>query len=145
MKSTSYVVLDHPPSLSGLPGVPQDRDTHARIKSKPSLQPPTSAPLRVRLEQLKLATKQNAKVKPPSQSELIVARLKAWVETMSPLEQRRPFTTEEVERLAGLAGKQGGRPACHHIAAALRAVGFKPCRDWTVAGRNKRYWKLLEN
>ena len=32
------------------------------------------------------------------------------------------------------------RAAHHHIAQALRTLGFQPCRDWTVAGRNKRYW-----
>lgn len=108
----------------------------------------TYTPLIQRLSALKTqahATTQNSPQRNSAVVNPMVQRITAWLETMSPLEQRRPFTTEEVERLAGLAGKQGGRPACHHIAAALRAVGFKPCRDWTVAGRNKRYWKLLEN
>lgn len=52
---------------------------------------------------------------------------------MTPDQRSRRFSTEEVERLAGLVGKHGGRAAHHHIALALRSAGFSPCRDWTVA------------
>jgi hypothetical protein len=61
---------------------------------------------------------------------------------MTPEQLSRRFKTEEIERLAGLVGKHGGHPAHHHIAQVLRAVGFVSCRDWTVAGRNRRYWKF---
>ena len=59
---------------------------------------------------------------------------------MTPEQRNRRFTLEEIERLAGLVGKFGGRAAHHHIALSLWAIGFSPCRDWTSAGRNKRYW-----
>jgi hypothetical protein len=61
---------------------------------------------------------------------------------MAPEQRTRRFSVDEVERLASLVGKNGGRPAHHHIAQALRAMGFQPCRDWTIAGRNKRFWKF---
>jgi hypothetical protein len=61
---------------------------------------------------------------------------------MAPEQRTRRFSVDEVERLASLVGKHGGRAAHHHIAQALRAMGFQPCRDWTIAGRNKRFWKF---
>jgi hypothetical protein len=72
------------------------------------------------------------------------AKVQAWVDTMTPTQRSRRFTTNEVEQLAGLSGKQGGPAAHHRIAQALRACGFQPRRDWTRAGRNTRFWKLEE-
>lgn len=69
-------------------------------------------------------------------------QIAAWCASMSPEERKRRFSLAEVEKLAGLVGKHGGHAAHHYIAQALRAVGFQPCRDWTNAGRNKRFWKL---
>jgi hypothetical protein len=70
------------------------------------------------------------------------AKVQAWVDTMTPTQRGRRFTTSEVEQLAGLTGKHGGAAAHHRIAQALRACGFQPRRDWTRAGRNTRFWKL---
>lgn len=143
MKSTSYVDFSHPPSLSGLACVPQDRDTTITAKSKASVQPPTSArsPLRAHLEQLRAAAQKTMRKLPANQANLMGERIWLWVNSMSPEQRTRRFSVDEVERLAGLVGKHGGRAAHHHIAHALRAVGFQPCRDWTIAGRNKRFWK----
>lgn len=108
------------------------------------MQPPTytHAPLRARLEQLRHAAQRGTYTRPPSQTDRLRSQIKLWCESMTQEQRSRRFTTEEIERLAGLLGKHGGRAAHHHIALALRSAGFSPCRDWTVAGRNRRYWKL---
>lgn len=143
MKSISCVEFFQPPSLSGLTCVPQDRDTTFNNKSRASVQPPTSArsPLRAHLEQLRAAAQKTMHTLPANQVNLMGERIWSWVNSMSPEQRTRRFSVDEIERLAGLVGKHGGRAAHHHIAHALRAVGFQPCRDWTIAGRNKRFWK----
>ena len=144
MKSTTYVEFSHPPSLSGLAGVPQNKGTPASSTSKTSMPPPTytHAPLRKKLESLKQSTLHNTQTQRTSHQDRLRIQIKAWSESMTPEQRTRHFTTVEVERLAGLVGKHGGRAAHHHVAMALWAVGFKHCRDWTVAGRNRRYWKF---
>jgi hypothetical protein len=144
MKSISYVEFFHPPSLSGLTRVPQDRDTTITYKSKTSVQPPTSthSPLRAHLEQLRHAAQKPIHTLPQNRAILMSDRIRSWVYSMSPEQRTRRFSVDEVERLTGLVGKHGGRVAHHHIAHALRAAGFQPCRDWTTAGRNKRFWKF---
>jgi hypothetical protein len=105
--------------------------------------PPTfnSVPLRTQLAQLKQAASETSRVEHQSHPAKLRDQIKAWSESMTPEQRNRRFTIEEVERLAGLVGKFGGRAAHHHIAQSLRNIGFSPCRDWTVSGRNKRYWK----
>lgn len=106
------------------------------------MQPPTSnsVPLRIQLAQLKQASVEAVRVKHQSHRDKLREQIKAWSESMTPEQRKRRFTIEEIERLAGLMGKFGGRAAHHHIAQSLRNIGFAPCRDWTLSGRNKRYW-----
>lgn len=110
------------------------------------MQPPTcnSVPLRIQLAQLKLASVEAVRVKHQSHRDKLRDQIKAWLASMSPEQRKRRFTIEEIERLAGLTGKTGGRTAHHHIAQSLRAIEFVPRRDWTVAGRNRRYWIWIE-
>jgi hypothetical protein len=142
MKSTSYVEFCSPPSLSGPMGVPKDRFTTVAVTSKKTLPPPTSGPLplRVHLEQLRRCSERFIHTKPLQHKDRLREQIKTWAESMTPDQLTRRFSTEEIERLAGLVGKHGGRAAHHHMAEALRAIGFTSCRDWTVAGRNRRYW-----
>jgi len=144
MKSATYVEFYSPPSLSGPIGVPKDRDTTVAVKSKKILPPPTSGhvPLRVQLEQLRRNTERGIHTKQVRHADRLREQMKTWAESMTPDQLTRRFSTEEIERLAGLVGKHGGRAAHHHMAQALRAIGFISCRDWTVAGRNKRFWKF---
>ncbi len=144
MKSTTCMEFYSPPSLSGHMSVPKDRDTTIAVTSKKTLPPPTSgpAPLRVQLEQLRRSSERFIHTKPLRHTDSLRDQIKAWADSMSPEQRTRRFTTEEIERLAGLVGKHGGRVANHHMAQALRAIGFISCRDWTVAGRNKRFWKF---
>lgn len=106
----------------------------------------TYTPLRQRLLLLKAQVQTTIQYTPrqcySGRVNPLVEKIAFWLETMAPEQKRRSFTTEEVECLAGLKGKNGGRAAHHHIAQALRVVGFQPCRDWTVAGRNKRFWRF---
>ena len=108
------------------------------------MQPPTfnSVPLRIQLGQLKqaAAVAASVRVKHQSHADKLRDQIKTWSESMTPEQRKRRFTIEEIERLAGLVGKHSGRAAHHHIAQALRVLGFQPCRDWSAAGRNKRYW-----
>ena len=106
------------------------------------MQPPTCVyvPLRVQLERLRKTAQHDLHTKPARHSERLREQIKAWSESMTPEQRKRRFTIEEIERLAGLMGKFGGRAAHHHIAQSLRAIEFAPRRDWTAAGRNKRYW-----
>ena len=106
------------------------------------MQPPTckTLPLRIQLAQLKQASAEAIRVNHQSQTDRLSNQIKTWSESMTPEQRKRRFTMEEIERLAGLVGKLGRGAAYHHIAQSLRAIGFSPCRDWTAAGRNKRYW-----
>jgi len=107
------------------------------------MQPPTyiGIPLRMRLEQLRNTAQKNRQSMPSINSNQLVDRISLWINSMAPEQRKRRFSIDEVERLAGLVGKSGGSAAHHQIAQALRALGFQPCRDWTNAGRNKRFWK----
>lgn len=142
MKSTTYMEFYSPPSLSGPMGAPKDRDTTVVVTSKKTLPPPTSGPLplRMQLEQLRRCSERFIHTKPLRHTDRLREQIKTWADSMTPDQLTRRFSTEEIERLAGLVGKHGGRAANHHMAQALRAVGFTSCRDWTVAGRNRRYW-----
>ena len=142
MKSTTYMEFYSPPSLSGPIGVPKDRFTTVAAPSKKTLPPPTSGPvpLRVQLEQLRRCSERFIHANPLRHTDRLREQIKTWADSMTPEQLTRRFSTQEIERLAGLVGKHGGRAASHQMAQALRAVGFSSCRDWTVAGRNRRYW-----
>ena len=109
-------------------------------KMKQPMQPPTYThpPLRqklIQLQQMNVQTKITQR-----KSNQLSEKIMAWLDAMTPEQRVRRFTTFEVECLAGLKGKNGLNVAHHHIGLALRNCGFRPKRDWTVAGRNKRYW-----
>lgn len=120
----------------------------------PSMQPPTKiiamttyTPLRQQLESLKSQVRAAMPTHRPPLRDADILRdlelkLKVWKSIMTPQEQRRGFTTAEVIVLAQLRGKHRPLPGDRLVGLALRAVGFVPCRDWTVAGRNRRYWKF---
>jgi hypothetical protein len=113
-----------------------------------SLQPPTQiavrAPLREHLERLRAEADDALRSRPLNHDQVIHTRIMAWVGCMSPEQRNRRFTLIEVERLAGLVGKRGGNAAHHEVARALRSIGFVTGRDWSSAGRNRRFWKLAD-
>ncbi len=62
-----------------------------------------------------------------------------WFEKEPPaLRQRKYSMTEFVIRFAG---RFRPKPAARLLAEALRELGWTEHRDWTRAGRNRRYWQ----
>lgn len=70
-----------------------------------------------------------------------VERIQKWMNALPPLQQCRQFTINEVIALATLPGHFRPNASLRYTGEALRRCGFKQKRDWTAAGRNKRYWK----
>lgn len=61
-----------------------------------------------------------------------------WYEQEAPaLRERKYSMTEFVMRFTG---RFRPKPATRLIAQALRELGWTEHRDWTRAGRNRRYW-----
>lgn len=117
------------------------------------MQPPTEMdimnrlqPLRTQLETLKSLSQREVQIYKPTRrhSDILVElekNLKNWLDSMNWQEKCRCFTTVEIIALAQLRGKNGPRPGDRLVGQALRIVGFAPKRDWTIAGRNRRFWK----
>ncbi len=112
------------------------------------MQPPQSeatmstyTPIRDQLAQLKaFAESQPKGAEPRFGADRLVHEINAWLKTMSQHQQSRKFTIDEVVTLAQLTGTYQASPAKREVAQALRALGFQSCRDWSVTGRNRRYW-----
>jgi hypothetical protein len=64
--------------------------------------------------------------------------IREWFEAMPPASRQRRFTLEEI--CIRFKGMYKDRPAFRVIAAAMRRLGWTEGRDWTNAGRNRRYW-----
>ena len=72
-----------------------------------------------------------------------VERIQTWVSRLPPVQRCRQFTIAEVIALATLPGHFRPNASLRYTGEALRRCGFKQKRDWTAAGRNKRYWQFL--
>jgi hypothetical protein len=72
-----------------------------------------------------------------------VAQIISWTQRLTPAQLGRSFSLEEVMALAGLKGRYREHASLRYTGEALRRCGFKQQRDWTVSGRNKRYWKFV--
>jgi hypothetical protein len=72
-----------------------------------------------------------------------VGLIQTWVGRLPPVQLQRQFTIAEVIALATLPGHFRPTASLRHTGEALRRCGFKQKRDWTAAGRNKRYWQFL--
>jgi hypothetical protein len=71
-----------------------------------------------------------------------VRQITKWTQRLTPAQLGRCFSMEEVMALAGLKGRYREHASVRYTGEALRRCGFKQKRDWTAAGRNKRYWKF---
>ncbi len=69
-----------------------------------------------------------------------VTEITRWTQRLTPAQLGRCFSMEEVIALAGLKGRYRDCASVRYTGEALRRSGFKQKRDWTAAGRNKRYW-----
>lgn len=70
-------------------------------------------------------------------------RIRAWVGRLPPVQRCRAFTISEVIALVPLPGHFRPNASLRYTGEALQRCGFKQKRDWTVAGRNRRYWYLV--
>lgn len=66
--------------------------------------------------------------------------IRSWQDHATPVQKLRLFTIDELIRLANLSGRFRVQASHRFTGEALRRCGFKQKRDWTAAGRNKRYW-----
>ena len=66
--------------------------------------------------------------------------IRRWQEQATHVQRLRLFTIDELIRLTNLSGRFRVHASHRYTGEALRRCGFKQKRDWTRAGRNKRYW-----
>lgn len=147
MKSTTYVVFEHPPSLPGLIRVPESNDSPLTAKNFLTVQPPViTAYLRDSVNLLVTESKEKANCHRPSNEEkasipdCYVSQIMNWSRHLSAVQLSRKYSIEEVIALACLRGRYRDHASVRYTSEALRRCGFKQKRDWTAAGRNKRYW-----
>lgn len=72
-----------------------------------------------------------------------VVALRKHFNSLPPANISRRWTLDELCNI--LPGRYANKPAPRFIAAALRELGFTEHRDWTHAGRNRRYWMPSQN
>jgi len=111
------------------------------------MQPPVIyQPLRSRLKQLndlaitqaRSTAKQETCIR--ASIEQYVEFIRCWQSQQPPIQNQRKFTIDELIQLTNLEGRYRMKPSHRYVAEALRRSGFRAKRDWTNAGRNKRYW-----
>jgi hypothetical protein len=66
--------------------------------------------------------------------------IRNWQDQATPIQRLRVFTIDELIRLTNLSGRFRIHASHRYTGEALRRCGFKQKRDWSAAGRNKRYW-----
>jgi hypothetical protein len=98
--------------------------------------------MRDAVNRLAIEAKQSCSV--PKQSTSIAEdyeyRINRWIQGMTPMQLSRRYTIFEVMDLAKLPGRYRTRGSQRYTGEALRRCGFVTKRDWTTAGRNKRFW-----
>lgn len=105
--------------------------------------------LRQQIDKLKAETLElnsNPPISPAKPISLInhyTSQISTWVSSMTALQRQRIYTLEEIIALAGLKGHFRSRASNQFTGEALRRCGFRPKRDWSNLGRNKRYWTLI--
>lgn len=106
----------------------------------PLIQPFLRDAVRQLVDQASANARRNAYYPAESIIDEYTRQIAAWVQGLSPSQAMRPYTIGEVIALAGLQGHYRSRACARYAGEALRRSGFKPYRDWTAAGRNRRYW-----
>lgn len=111
------------------------------------LPPLTNEPLYKQIQRLKEEViASNLRTKEASVNALPIHTLEEkimlWIQSLTPAQLGRPYTTIEVIRLASLTGKYRSLPALQEVAQILRKHGFEHERSWKKNTRNQRYWKF---
>ena len=65
-------------------------------------------------------------------------QINRWWSSLPPVLQDRKYQIAEIA--AQCKGRFSRKPALRQVATSLRALGWIEKRDWSVFGRNKRYW-----
>lgn len=65
-------------------------------------------------------------------------QISRWWTSLPPVLQLRKYQITEIA--AQCKGRFSTKPALRQVATSLRALGWIEKRDWSVMGRNKRYW-----
>ncbi len=65
-------------------------------------------------------------------------QIATWYKSLPPASKYRRYMMAEFT--SQFAGAYRSHAAARSIAAALRTLGWIEKRDWTLAGRNRRYW-----
>ena len=104
-------------------------------------------PLREQLQHLREQSQTKVEFKPVApESQKIVDEyttlIRNWQVQATPIQRLRVFTIEELIRLANLSGRFRVHASHRYTGEALRRCGFKQKRDWSAAGRNKRFWQF---
>jgi len=68
--------------------------------------------------------------------------INSWVNSHTPAQRQRRYAMGEIIKLSGVDGVSGKPVSVQVMGEALLACGFTQGRDWTNAGRNRRYWSL---
>ena len=111
------------------------------------MQPPLIIrPLREQMELLRKQSLSRVESQPvgSESSQKIVDQytylIRSWQDHTTPAQRHRLFNIDELIRLTNLSGRFRVRASHRYTGEALRRCGFKQKRDWSAAGRNKRYW-----
>lgn len=73
-----------------------------------------------------------------AQHEPLEAQIRRWWANLPDCQKDRRFQLSEIA--AYCHGRYKPKAALRQVAAALRTLGWREVRDWTNAGRNRRYW-----
>lgn len=70
----------------------------------------------------------------------LTSEIESLMRTLSPAQGNREWSMEEW--LVRLQGRYSTRPHPMHVGQALRALGWKRMRDWSVEGAGRRAWHI---
>jgi len=98
---------------------------------------------KLKAETLELNSRLSARpTKPVSLIDHYTHQITEWIASLNPLQRLRSYTLLEIIALAGLKGHYRERASNQFTGEALRKCGFVAKRDWSSAGRNRRWWQL---
>lgn len=69
--------------------------------------------------------------------------VRAWWNAQPPCTHQHPWQLKTIAAAAFASNPR--KPSIQHVAEVLRQLGFTEHRDWTAAGRNRRYWLAPTN
>ena len=121
-------------------------DDLSKVKQPPQLRPHLREELDRLLRQAASSGSKSSSPRNTCRHELdYVEAISIWFNALAPTVRHRPYKLTEILVLAKLQGRYRDRPAMRVIGDTLRKLGWSEHRDWTRAGRNRRYWMPPKN